>query len=263
MTKMLTLFGEDIGKLPYNDLKRERAMQRFLLSKVKKVLRAESYKLDKMEKPTQVSKDKVAILEIYLSHLEALIEEIDYWLNRRFEPEDNWKRNVKRKWKIREENQQKRKENIAENARLYKWEKTLDRDRFLTSWDKEKFMSIATDRGYQTEEALIQDVGKALNLDRARAIRILENGRFTWGQVLCLGAMMQVTPKEFCDTFLNGYFVNQFDEYRADFDNISKAELLKPPIRPMPIADEIDLGEMEVVEVDSDGRPLDEEEWFE
>lgn len=263
MTKMLTLFGEDIGKLKYDDLKRERAMQRYLFVKTRSLLRAESYKLDQMEKPTQVAKDKVAILGVYLTHLEAFIEEIDYWLGKRFEPEENWRKNVKRRWQIREENQQKRKENIAENARLYKWEKSLDRDRFLTSWDKEKFLSIATDRGYQTEEALVQAVGKQLNLDRARAIRILENGRFTWGQVLCLGAMLQVTPKEFCDTFLNGYFIDQFGEYRADFDNISQAELLKPPIRPMPIIEEIDLGEMETVDVGADGRPLDEEEWFE
>ena len=263
MTKMLTLFGEDIGKLPYNDLKRERAMQRYLLSKTRDNLRIESFKLDQMEKPTQASKDKVAILGIYFAHLEALIAEIDYWLNRKFEPEENWRKNVKRRWQIREENQRKRKENIAENARLYNWEKSLDRDRFLTSWDKAKFVSIAADRGYQTEEALIQDVGKALGLERARAIRIIESGRFTWGQVLCLGAMLQVTPKEFCDTFLAGYFVDTHGEYRADFDNISQAELLRPPIRPMPIVEEIDLGEMEIIETDSAGKPLDEEEWFE
>ncbi len=262
MTKMLTLFGEDISKLGYNDLKRERAMQAYLLRLMKKQIAKEHHFKENRAYETQRGDDKISFCGIYIAHLEAFIRELDYWLNRRFEPEDNWKRNVKRKWKIREENQQKRKENIAENARLYKWEKTLDRDRFLTSWDKEKFMSIAVDRGYQTEEALAQAVGKQLNLDRARATRILETGRFTWGQVLCLGAMLQVTPKEFCDTFLNGYFIDQFGEYRADFDNISQAELLKPPIRPMPI-EEIDLGEMETVDVGADGRPLDEEEWFE
>lgn len=262
MTKMLTLFGEEIGRLPYNDLKRERAMQAYLLRLLKKQIAKEYHFKENRAHKSQRGDDKISFCEIYIAHLEAFIRDIDYWLNRKFEPEENYKVGTKRKWQIREANQLKRKENIAENARLYKWEKSAERDGFLVSWDKERFLLIAADRGYQTEEALIQDVGKALNLDRVRAIRILENGRFTWGQVLCLGAMMQVTPKEFCDTFLNGYFANQFDEYRADFDNISKAELLKPPIRPMPIADKIDLGEMEVVEVDSDGSPLDEEEWW-
>ena len=41
MTKMLTLFGEDIGKLPYNDLKRERAMQAYLLKLMRVRLKRE------------------------------------------------------------------------------------------------------------------------------------------------------------------------------------------------------------------------------
>ena len=259
MTKMLTLFGTDIGKLKYNNLKRERAMQAYLLALLSKQLDKEHYLKEKRVRNTQRGNDKISFLGIYVAHLESQIQEIDYWLSRKFEPEANYKRGSKRKWQIQEANQLKRKENIAENARLYKWEKALDRDRFLTSWDKDKFMSIAADRGYQTQEALIHDVGKELNLDRVRAERIIDNGRFTWGQVLCLGAMLQVTPKEFCDTFLNGYFVDRYGDFRADFDNISKADLLRPPIRPMPMAAE----EPDIIVVDEDGKPIDEEIWFE
>ena len=236
MTKMLTLFGEDIGKLPYNDLKRERAMQVYLLKMLKKKLDREHYFKEQRVRDTQRGNDKISFLGIYIVHLESFIRDLDYWMNRKFEPEENYRLGSKRKWQIREANQLKRKENIAENARLYKWEKTAERDGFLVSWDKERFLSIAADRGYQTEEALIQDVGKELNLDKARAERVIQNGRFTWGQVLCLGAMLQITPKEFCDTFLNGYFIDRYGEFRADYDNISREELLRTPVRPMPMS---------------------------
>lgn len=282
MTKMLTLFGEDIDKLGYNDLKRERQMQRFLFVRLSKFLDMETYKYEHADKPSNVSKDKIAFLGIYVTHLQSLIDEIDYWLDRRVEPEENWRKNVKRRWQIREENRIKRRTYVVENNNLHRQERASERDVFLVSWDKEKFLSIAADRGYQTEGALIQDVGETLNLDRMRTKSLLDNGRFTWGQVLCLGAMFQVTPKEFCDTFLAGYFVDNHGEYRADFDNISRMELLRPPIRPMPMAAEEepeaeeeepeaveedaemieDLIPLEVVEVGSDGRPLDEEVWF-
>lgn len=260
MTKMLTLFGEDIGKLPYNDLKRERAMQAYLLRLLKKQLAKEHHFKENRAYESQRGDDKISFCEIYIAHLEAFIRDLDYWLNRKFEPETNWKMGTKRKWQIREANQLKRRENIAENARLYKWEKTAERDGFLVSWDKERFLLIAADRGYQTQEALIQDVGKELNLDKVRAERLINCGRFTWGQVLCLGAMLQTTPKEFCDTFLNGYFVDRYGDFRADYDNISREELLRTPVRPMPMAAE---EEPEIVEVGADGKPLDEEIWFE
>lgn len=259
MTKMLTLFGEDLSGLKYNDLVRERAMHVYLLHLLKQQLNKEHYYKEQRVRESQRGDDKISFLGIYIAHLESFVTEIDYWLNRKFEPESNYTSGSKRKWKIREANRQKRKQNIAENARLYKWEQTIEREGFLVSWDKERFLLIAADRGYQTEEAIIQDVGKELNLDRVRAERIVNSGRFTWGQVLCLGAMLQVTPKEFCDTFLAGYFTEEYGDYRATYDNISRAELLRTPIRPMPMAVE----EQEVVEVGADGKPLDEEIWFE
>lgn len=265
MTKMLTLFGKDIGKLPYNDLKRERAMQAYLLRMLKKQLSKEHHFKEVRSRESQRGDDKISFLGIYITHLEAFICDLDYWMNRKFEPEANYKLGSKRKRQIREDNRQKRKRNIIENANLYHWEKAAERDGFFISWNKERFLLIAADRGYQTEEALIQDVGKELNLDRAKVVRILENGRFTWGQVLCLGAMLQVTPKEFCDTFLSGYFVERYGEYRAEYDNLDKEQLLKSAIRPRPA---LEVGPrpdpvFEEIYVDADGRPLGEEdEWF-
>lgn len=253
MTKMLTLFGREISELKYNDLHREKRMQKFMLATIKNALQRERYKRKKRTVVTDISKDKETLLEIYQAHLEAFINEIDYYLARRSEPLENAKGGHKTKTQIRAWNAEKRKAVIAENARMYKWQKSLDRDNTLVSWDREKFMLIAADRGYQTDEAIIQDVGNELKLDRARAKAIIDRGRFTWGQVLCLGAMFEMTPKEFCDTFLAGYFTDQNGEYRADYENVSRIELLKQTIKPI---------EYDIVEVGADGKPLDEEEWF-
>lgn len=250
MTKMLTLFGEDIGKLPYNDLKRERAVQRYLLTKIRQQRNYDSYKLETMQKPSQVARDKVSFWDIYVEHLELFIEEIDYWLNRKFEPETSLKRTRRSKGQIREANKIRHRRMMAEDVRTLRLKRAIERDSLYVSWDKERFLLIAADRGYQTESALVADIAKELVLDRSAVRVLMEKGRFTWGQVLCLGAMFEMTPKEFCDTFLAGYFVEMQGEFRAAYDNMNKWSLLKNAIRP------------DVIEVGADGRPADEEEWF-
>ena len=252
MTKMLTLFGEDIGKLPYSDLKRERQVQRYLLAKLKNQRNLDEYKLETMKKPSQVAKDKVSLLNEYVTHLEALIEEADYWLDRKFEPEASYKKVRKTKSEIREANKIRHRRMMAEDVRTLRLSRAIERDSMYVTWDKERFLLIASDRGYQTENALVADISKELNLDRSAVRLLMEKGRFTWGQVIVLGAMFEMTPKEFCDTFLAGYFVNRNGIYRASCENMDEVELLKSAIRPVT-----------VIEVGADGRPLDEEEWFE
>ena len=55
----------------------------------------------------------------------------------------------------------------------------------------------------------------------------MDKGRFTWGQVLVLGAWLQMTPKEFCDIFLSGYFTEYYGRYIASYDNLDREVLLK------------------------------------
>lgn len=250
MTKMLTLFGEDIGRLPYNDLKRERQVQQYLLTKLKGLCGINEYKLGNMTRPSQVAKDKVSLLNIYVSHLEALIEEADYWLDRKFEPESNYKGGHKSARDIRAANKIRHRQIMADDVRTMRLKQAIEKDSLYIAWDKERFLLVAKDRGYQTEEALIGDVAKELSLNRPSAKLLLERGRFTWGQVMCIGAMLEMTPKEFCDVFLPGYFANDHGEFRATHDNLDKWTLLQKPIRP------------DVIEVGADGRPIDEEEWF-
>lgn len=250
MTKMLTLFGEDIGKLPYNDLKRERAMQAYLLALCKAQLHREHYFKEQRVRDSKRGDDKIAFLGIYIEHLQRFVEEIDYWLGRKFEPEEPYNKVRKRKDQIREANKMRYRQKIAEDVRTSRLKKAAERDSLFVSWDKERFMLIASDRGYQTEGALVTDISKELVMDRSAVRYLIDKGRFTWGQVLCLGAMFEMTPKEFCDTFLAGYFVEKHEEFRASYDNINKWRILKNAIRP------------DVIEVGSDGRPLDEGEWY-
>lgn len=271
MTKMLTLFGKDIDKLKYNELKRERQVQSFLLAKLRealhkcKKLRKKEYVRD-AEKYAVKREDKVAFLEMYIKHTEALIEEIDYWMARRIEPGSN-RSSAHTKKEIRAENAKRRQLYLNDNNVKWNFERT--QEGLYVSWDKEKFDSVARDRGYQTDEMVLSTVAEELRLSRTNAKLAIQNGRFTWGQVLCLGALMQMTPKEFCDIFLSGYFVERYGEYRAEYDNLDKAQLLKRAIKSAPVQQKPEPQTpkpdpaFEEIYVDADGRPLGEEdEWF-
>lgn len=263
MVKMLTLFGvEDLRELKYNDLKRELKAQKFVLLAIRTLLRIQSGKWGAVK--TQTQEDKETITAIYVQHLEALIAEIENVMIHKEEPLSNHDSNHRRpKAQIRKENEERRREATRQRVEAHRINKSMMQDGLLVSWDKERFLLIAQDRGYQTEDAIVQDVSKELNIGLAKARILIDKGRFTWGQVLCLGALMQMTPKEFCDTFLAGYFTNQFGEYRASYSNISRTKLLKYSFRPTeaskPEVEEITL---EQVMVGADGKPIDEEEWF-
>lgn len=239
MTKMLTLFGEDIGKLKYDDLKRERAMQAYLLKIMKAQLGKEEYYRSKRVNDTLRGRDKIAFFELYIDHLQAFVEEIDYWLERREENIGTYNKKRRRKDQIRAANNIRHKRLMAEDVRALRLSRAIERDSLSITWNKERFDMIVADRGYQTESALIADISKELVLDRTSAKLLLDKGRFTWGQVLCLGAMLDMTPKEFCDTFLADYFVETHGEFRAAFDNMDKYTLLKNAIRPAIAFDEV------------------------
>lgn len=234
MMKMLTLFGKDIKELKFNELKREKRCQTYFLTRVKYLARdckeAAEEGQNLRSAYAEMREDKARFFEMYVQHLEALIDEIDYWMDRRIEPKSNSggrhtvtvirDRNAKRRQLWRSDN----------NARDY-FARTEDGELYVT-WDKERFDLVAADRGLQTEEMILSAVSEELRLDRTRAKMLVDSGRFTWGQVLCLGAFLQMTPKEFCDVFLADYFVEQYGEYRADYDNIDRNRLLMKAVRP-------------------------------
>ncbi|MBQ1296633.1 MAG: hypothetical protein IIY21_21495 [Clostridiales bacterium] len=271
MERMLTLFGKDIEKLKYNELKQERWAQSFLLSKMRSIRKECEKQREKeytrgSEKRIAKREDKIAFLTMYIKHIEALIEEIDYWMARRYEPKRN-RVGAHTKEVIQAENAKRRQLYLNDN--YAKWNFSKTQDGLYVSWDKDKFDSIARDRGYQTDEMVLSAVAEELRMSRINARLAIQNGRFTWGQVLCLGALMQMTPKEFCDVFLSGYFVERYGEFRAEYDNLDKAQLLKRAAKSESVPQEQEDRSpkpdpvFEEIYVDADGRPLGEEdEWF-
>ena len=270
MMKMLTLFGKDIKELRFNELKRERKCQKRLLSHMKKFIHEEEKAYARHQ--SQIREDKIKFYKIYQEHLQALVNEIDYYLDRRAEPVSNYSP-VKSKKSIREANKAKARRVRIEGGMQSNWAKTFDADGLGTMWDRERFLLIAEDRGYFTEEAVMSAMAKELKLDMARARLILNSGRLTWGQVLTLGAFFEMTPKEFCDTFLAGYFIDSFGEFRASPDNIRKDLLLRRVVRgTKPKLEDAPYEEIFVGSegdpygadeyFDADGNPISASEWF-
>lgn len=269
MVKMLTLFGKDPKEMNWEELSRERRCQQFLLTFIKPIAKRCKAKAEEgvpSRKAYEVFRqDKADFCVIYIKGLEAFIAELDYWMDRRAKPKEIrnsiWTRNVKR------ENARRRQTYLNDNFTKFAQER-MD-DGLYVSWDKDKFDLIANDRGYQTDEMLLSAVAEELHMSRTNARLAIQGGRFTWGQVLCLGAMMEMTPKEFCDTFLSGYFVDRYGDYRAEYDNLDKTALLKRAVRSAPKPQEPKPKKvkpdpvLEEIYVDSDGRPLGEDtEWF-
>ena len=76
----------------------------------------------------------------------------------------------------------------------------------LPTWDKKKFLQVCADRGYTHERTVVYAVAEQLNLARSTTQELLSTGRMRWEQILVIGAYFEMTPKEFCDVFLSGFF---------------------------------------------------------
>ena len=103
----------------------------------------------------------------------------------------------------------------------------------VITWDIETLMSVARDRGYFTEIALVATIAEALNISVTGAKAMLQVGKLSWSQCIIIGAVLEMTPKEFCDVFLNGYFKEVADGvFKAQVDDIEA--LLDAPYRAKP-----------------------------
>lgn len=101
----------------------------------------------------------------------------------------------------------------------------------LQNWNIETLKKIAYDRGFYSDRSFIYNISQELQLPYSTTRTLLKTGAFTFGQALVIGAYLEMTPKEFCDTFLYNYFrdiVPGFELYRAVIDN--KQDLLYSPV---------------------------------
>lgn len=170
--------------------------------------------------------DSIEFYEKIILNLEALIASLEYYKDRRTEAPKEYE-SAQVRYNRKAEKKKRQALINADKKKAVKWDKMIERSGINLSWDKDKFMLVAKDRGYQTYDAILLAVQNELNLDRSRADNLIRKGKYTWGQVLCMGALFEMTPKEFCDIFLSGYFVEYYGEYRASYANINKDNLLR------------------------------------
>lgn len=81
----------------------------------------------------------------------------------------------------------------------------------IDQWDYNKLRLIAQDRGYYTDMSIYAAVSDEMDMSINGAKKLLETGRMSWGQILIIGALFEMTPLEFCDVFLSGYFKEVVD----------------------------------------------------
>ena len=115
----------------------------------------------------------------------------------------------------------------------------------IITWDASKLSEIARDRGYFTDYAVTAVVAEKLNITITGASKMLESGKMTWGQCMVIGAIFEMTPKEYCDVFMSGYFKEVadgvFKAYVEDTDT-----LLDVPYRAKPKKEEEEDAEAEI-----------------
>ena len=223
-TKPIQFWDIEIPKMDREQLETELRVQKWLYRMVQKA-HSKLVVIDRRtDKVSWIRFNKIEFCEIYMKQLEGIIAELKYYIPLRPYPDDydKVKANAKKRKAVAWEQHKawEKKDNALHQEKV-----RIGREGINLQWDKDKFLLVARDRGYRTEEAVVNVVAEELATNYTKAVMMVEGGRFTWGQVLVLGAKFEMTPKEFCDIFMAGYFVDQFGEYRASDANIDKAYL--------------------------------------
>lgn len=101
----------------------------------------------------------------------------------------------------------------------------------VTTWDEAKFRAVTKDRGFFDDATTAAIISETLDCSLIMANKIIRTGRLTFNQCLVLGSLFEMTPKEFCDVFLNGYFreIGESGVYRAYVED--PQALLRKPTR--------------------------------
>lgn len=117
----------------------------------------------------------------------------------------------------REEYVRVRRERLA----YIRWQQSIEVRSLGGLFDREKFMNVARSKGFLSDISIYCRTADALDCLQVQAKHLLKTGKLTWGQVLTLGAVYEMTPKEFADTFMSGYFKEVTDGvYKATLDSV-------------------------------------------
>lgn len=225
--RMITLWNKDVPDEDKGELEAELRAQKWLYRLIEK---AHSKLLveDERQRESWIRDNKIVLCETYMNNLEAMISQIEFYIPRKARTEDRGKKSKRKKQEARE----RYRAQVRDGVSRFELNETFMKEGINLQWNKELFLTVGRDRGYQTEEALVYAVQKELNLSRVKAKMLVDKGKFTWGQVMCIGAMLEMMPREFCDVFMSGYFVEYMGEYYASYENINKSALLHKRVLP-------------------------------
>lgn len=185
----------------------------------------------------------VAYIDELIAKKSSFIQQAKQKPNRKYDPKKRAGRNNKpkvgldpqQKWATRIENREFPK---LQKARAF-WKKQRDADSAVITvskrmqpilqWDVDKLKQIAKDRGYYTDVALSAIISERLGVSIIATNKLLNSGRLTWGQCIAIADLFEMTPKEFCDVFLDGVFKEVSDGvYKAHVDDVEA--LLQRPL---------------------------------
>lgn len=212
---LLTLFQIPIEEMSRDELKTEIRLQKYHKVIFKREL-STLLKAARDKKPSKIRYDKIDFLDMYIKVIDGFIADLEKRASTKTDGTPEGRKKAKKNFDHLDKSRKTAIANLKANN-----------DGTQLTWDREKFMSVARDRGFLTEQSIIYAVEKELAMTRPVATLLLEKGKFTWGQVMCIGAMLQMTPKEFCDIFMSGYFVDYHGQFIASYENIDKTVLLK------------------------------------
>lgn len=90
----------------------------------------------------------------------------------------------------------------------------------LPTWSHKTFMKVAADRGYATKRTICYQLSREMDVTPQSIDALLSSGKLKWEHILFLGQYFEMTPREFADCFLRGYFQeNEQGRYVATFEN--------------------------------------------
>lgn len=97
--------------------------------------------------------------------------------------------------------------------------------RYYTS---EKLIEVTKHRGYYNARSVAYGLSKYMGVTAKTVEQKIYSGHFSREEMIVIASYFEMTPKEFCDVFLNGVFnEDELGHFIAHVD--SPVELLHPP----------------------------------
>lgn len=134
-------------------------------------------------------------------------------------------------FKPRKSTQRRNRLNIQTYQNFMRWTNEQEKKGLGELWNKEEFDKVCANRGYVTDIMIRFMISNETGCDMLQARFMHENGCFTWLQIMLIGACLQLTPTEFAECFMSGYFKEIGNGlYQATYDKIPKEAVISVPI---------------------------------